>query len=313
MNKEQYKQQFIEKAKLLHNNKYDYSKVDYQNNKTKVCIICHKKDENGIEHGEFWQRPNDHISSKAGCPKCKKVFRYDTKSFIEKAKNIHGSKYNYDKVDYINNKTKVVIICPLHGEFEQTPSDHLQGHGCPHCANQKLSEIKFIGTQQFIEKANKVHNNKYDYSLSDYKGCYEKIRIICPIHGEFQQEAHNHLRGQGCPKCNQSKGEKTIETYLQLNNINYINQYEIPIDKNINISGIAKIDFYLPDYNLYIEYNGIQHYIPMKYFGGELEFKHQQERDKYVKNYCGNKLIEIKYNCENIDGLLNSKIFNANK
>lgn len=164
--------------------------------------------------------------------------------------------------------------------------------------------------QQFIEKANKVHSNKYDYSLTDYKGCYEKVKIICPIHGEFQQEAHSHLRGQGCSKCNQSKGEKTIETYLQLNNINYINQYKIPINKNINISGKAKIDFYLPDYDLYIEYNGIQHYIPMKYFGGELGFKHQQERDEYVKNYCGNKLIEIKYNCENIDDLLNNKIFN---
>ena len=120
-------EEFIEKAKQIHGNKYDYSKVEYKGNKIKVCIIC-------PEHGEFWQMPINHCSKNNhnGCPICAKTIvanklRKNNSYFIEKAKQIHGDKYDYSKVEYVNNRTKVCIICPEHGEFWQTPDNHLKG------------------------------------------------------------------------------------------------------------------------------------------------------------------------------------------
>ena len=108
---------------------------------------------------------------------------------------------------------------------------------------------------------------------------------------------NNHLRGTGCPKCCQSKGEKQITKLLLEKNINFISQYKINIDSNINSSGNAFIDFYLPDYNTFIEYNGEQHYIAKEFFGGKLGLEQQQKRDSYVRNYCNINNIKqvIKY------------------
>lgn len=124
------REQFIEEAKQVHGDKYDYSKVDYTNSKTKVCIIC-------PTHGEFWQTPNKHLNGKQGCPKCSGKNK-TTKDAIECFKKVHKDDYIYDKVEYKNNRTKVCIICPEHGEFWQTPDKHLQGEGCPICKSSKL-------------------------------------------------------------------------------------------------------------------------------------------------------------------------------
>lgn len=121
-------EQFIKKAQQIHNNKYDYSKVEYVNNRTKVCIIC-------PEHGEFWQTPNSHLNGN-GCSSCKGLKKLTTKEFIERAKQVHGNKYDYSKTIYVNKRTKVCIICPIHGEFYQTPHNHVyQKQGCPECGN----------------------------------------------------------------------------------------------------------------------------------------------------------------------------------
>ena len=185
---------FIETARKIHGDKYDYSKVEYINNSTKVCIIC-------PEHGEFWQTPNKHLSGQ-GCRKCgiKRVWekrgRITTEEFINKAKKVHGDKYDYSKVEYKNNSTKICIICPIHGEFWQTPSSHLGGCGCPKC-----SGLERLDTQAFINRAKKVHGDKYDYSKVEYINMNRKVCIICPIHGEFWQTPVNHLKGKGCSKC----------------------------------------------------------------------------------------------------------------
>ena len=124
-------EQFIEKAKQIHGNKYDYSKVEYVNNHTKVCIIC-------PEHGEFWQTPNSHLNGN-GCSSCKGLKKLTTKEFIERAKQVHGNKYDYSKTIYVNKRTKVCIICPIHGEFYQTPHNHVyQKQGCPECGKNML-------------------------------------------------------------------------------------------------------------------------------------------------------------------------------
>ena len=141
--------EFIEKAKEVHGDKYDYSKVEYIDANTKVCIVC-------PIHGEFWQKPSNHLQGK-GCLVCAQRRNTITKEeFIKKAREVHGDKYDYSKVEYITSTTKVCIICPKHGEFWQTPCSHLQGCGCNKCRS--------LATEEFIEKARKVYGDKYDYS-----------------------------------------------------------------------------------------------------------------------------------------------------
>ena len=186
--------EIIAKAKLVHGDKYDYSKVDYVKDYIKVCIIC-------PEHGEFWQRPHAHLQGQ-GCPKCKsKKQTCTTDEFIAKAKKIHGDKYDYSKVKYIDTKSKVCVVCPEHGEFWQTPHNHLSGQGCPKCGVEKQTSTK----EEFIKKAKEIHGDKYDYSKVDYSNAHTKVCIICPNHGEFWQTPNNHLRGHGCPKCKRNK------------------------------------------------------------------------------------------------------------
>jgi hypothetical protein len=184
---------FIKKSNLKHNNKYDYSKTIYKNFQTKISIICKIKD-----HGLFRQAPKSHING-TGCPKCLESY-CDTTIFITKAKVVHGNKYNYDKTVYKSGKNKVVISCKIHGEFLQRAYNHLNGQGCKSCGY-----IQGPGTtlDEFIIKAHKKHNNKYDYSQSVYKNSVKKIKIICPInnHGIFHQSPTGHLTGNGCSKC----------------------------------------------------------------------------------------------------------------
>lgn len=143
--------------------------------------------------------------------------RLTREEFIRRARQIHGWKYDYSKVEYVNNRTKICIICPEHGEFWQTPNSHLQGKGCGKCRNKKISKSKTYKTEYFIKRAKVRHNNKYDYSKTIYKGVHHKVCIICPEHGEFWQEANSHLQGQGCPKCGNKRKIKS-HTKWNLNN-----------------------------------------------------------------------------------------------
>ena len=194
---------FIEEAKKVHGNKYQYSNVNYINKTTKVCIIC-------PEHGEFWQTPKAHISLGYGCKRCGRKVCAQKKSktkeaFILQSREIHGWKYDYSKVNYVNSFSKVCIICPEHGEFWQTPHDHLKGNGCPACGNNKKRNGRLLTTTKFIEKAIAKHGNRYDYTKVDYTNCSTKVCIICPEHGEFWQTPNSHLSGQGCPLCRNKK------------------------------------------------------------------------------------------------------------
>lgn len=131
--------------------------------------------------------------------------RYTTETFIEEARKIHRDKYDYSQVKYVNSRTKVKIICPKHGIFEQTPHGHLTGRGCYKCGNKKQQQSRCLTTEQFIEKARKIHGNKYDYSLVEYKKNSIKVKIICPKHGVFEQTPVTHLRGSGCRRCTKKK------------------------------------------------------------------------------------------------------------
>lgn len=195
MTRQQTTEQFIAKANKIHNYKYNYSKSIYTKADELVTIICKK-------HGEFCQRASSHLR-KRGCPTCNKT---NITSFIEKANLIHNFKYDYSKVNYKGTINKVIILCKIHGEFNQQVASHLQGAGCPSCNRTDKNS--------FIEKANKIHNNRYDYSKSNYIKRTDKIIIICLIHGEFIQCAHNHLKGQNCPSC-VGRAKVTKETFLK--------------------------------------------------------------------------------------------------
>ena len=272
---------FIKRASEIHNGKYNYTKTEYKNNHTKVCIIC-------PEHGEFWQIPSNHLNG-SGCPKCSGKIRKTNETFKEEATKIHNGKYDYSKVNYINNSTKVSIICPKHGEFWQTPNSHLRGNGCPVCrANRKLDN------DRFIQRAKIVHNNKYDYTRTNYINEREPICVICPEHGEFWQIARNHLYGHGCPKCghNRSHLEEEIAAFLNENAIVYEEQKKFPW---LKYDYPLSLDFYLPDYYIAIECQGEQHFKPVNYFGGASQLKYIKDRDKKKKELCEKYGIRILY------------------
>ena len=277
-------EQFLEDARKVHGNKYDYSKVEYKGHKEKVCIICPK-------HGEFWQLPTPHTQGE-GCPHCERERRSKTtEQFIKEAREVHGNRYDYSKVKYINRNTLVTIICSEHGEFKQAPFNHLKGKGCPKCAKNYQ-----YGTKEFIEKANKIHNNKYDYSKVQYQTAKIPVTIICPEHGEFEQTPDIHLRGCGCKKCqlkSQTKlYEKLKESFPNEEILFEVDNTIVPWLKS------QRFDIYFPKYNIAIEYNGQQHYIPVDIFGGKLSLNNTKERDKLKRQKCKENnctLFEIKY------------------
>lgn len=222
MKRIKYQENFICKANIKYNNKFDYSKVEYVNNHTKVCIIC-------PIHGEFWQTPYKHLMKdrKYGCPLCgqdnskfKTISKKEehAENFITKAIKKHNNKYDYSKVEYVNATTKVCIICPEHGEFWQTPSSHMNGHGCPKCNNPNK-----IAKDKFIHKSKLLYNNIYDYSNVEYKDSEHGVIIYDKINKVFFiQTPKNHLKGKHYNINN------IIEWYRINNNIEeyYKNIYE---------------------------------------------------------------------------------------
>lgn len=295
-NKKMTTEAFIEKAKQIHGDKYDYSKVEYVNSHTKVCIIC-------PFHGEFWVSPANHLRER-GCPKCRSrknvvnsyeiskpmlIRKHTKETFFEKAKKIHGDKYDYSKVNYKDNKTKVCIICPIHGEFWQRPDHHLHGQGCKKCGDLRRSENKKIYQEDWIKAADELHNHKYDYSKINYVNANTKVCIICPEHGEFWQKPASHMQGNGCPICNESVLEREIITFLKNENIKY--EYRC----HLEWLGNLELDFYLPDYNVAIECQGLQHFEPIEHFGGIERFVKQIENDKLKMEKCCEQKIKLLY------------------
>ena len=285
MSKRLTKEQFIEKSRKVHGDKYDYSKVEYINNSTKVCIIC-------PIHGEFWQTPANHMNGQ-DCPECSGRGN-TTESIIEKFKKIHGDKYDYSKVIFERVDKKVCIICPIHGEFWQEPSNHVNGkNGCPKCGYNNIHNKRKYTNEWFIEKARAIHGDKYDYSKVEYYNIDTPVCIICPIHGEFWQTPYHHLRRkQGCPICKQSHMENDISNFLNKNNIRFIPQCD---NKTFEWLKRQSLDFYLPDYNVAIECQGEQHFQPVEHFGGEKKLETMRKLDIKKYKLCEEHNIKLYY------------------
>ncbi len=199
---------FESRAMLVHGDKYDYSEVAYEGYESKVRIRCR-------EHGFFEQSPANHLRG-SGCPMCyrdcvktksSKALEEHVIGFEEKARAVHGDRYDYSEVVYKGASSKVRIRCKEHGVFEQRPTSHLRGQGCFSCGNKAKGAIVFNkASAEFRSKAMKVHSGKYDYSDVVYLGNKKKVVIKCSKHGAFNQSPNSHLKGRGCPACSREAG-----------------------------------------------------------------------------------------------------------
>jgi hypothetical protein len=282
---------FVSKAKEIHGDEYDYSKVVVSKDflLTSIIIICKI-------HGEFEQLVKNHIDKKKGCKRCalSKSLVNNNANFLKKATKIHGNLYDYSKVTYKVYNEFVTIICKIHGEFEQKPYLHFQGQGCRKCAFERQVKRNTNDNEHFIIRSRKAHGDLYDYSKADYKKWNIKVKIICKIHGEFEQRPNDHMNGKKCPKCinngRSSIGEKEVFEFLREKfTFLSINRSEIFFIKGKKY----EIDIFIKNLKIGIEYNGTYHHAdPRKYDGENLILGRKAtevwEKDKTkIKAFCG--------------------------
>ena len=277
---------FIEKAIVKHGNLYDYSETNFCGSKTKVKVICSL-------HGAFMISPYNHISQNINnpgkCPQCANKNRGDNnpnlligQDVIHRCREIHNNYYSYNElVDIRGADTILGVTCPKHGIFNISVHRHLHcKNGCSQCSQDERTSSIGYSEDEFISLCKIKHNYFYDYSKTSYSGCYNKVDIICPKHGDFNQVAHGHLYGYGCPRCGStaSKYEDAIKWILDRYNIEYTQRSRKEIYP-------LELDFYIPSKKLAIEVNGL-------YWHSELK---QLDRLYHInkKNLCQQQGINL--------------------
>lgn len=324
-------ERFIFESKKIHNNKYDYSLVNFINMNTHVKII--------LDGDIYLQTPAKHLMGR----EIEKGLKLKTTSeFIADANKVWKNKYNYSLVDYKGANIPIKII--YDGNiFEQTPSCHLQGFKCEsdviknqddfirkaldrHGEKYDYSLVDYKGiskkvkiiyngiiyeqkagahlyaglvenrivkktTESFIMEANQVHDFKFDYSKVNYINSQTKIIIICKIHGEFSQIPTSHLQGHGCSFCMESNGEKEIAKFLKKYKINYSREHKFK--ECVGKRYMMPFDFYIPSIRTCIEFDGKQHYEPVEHFGGLKAYEQLKINDKIKSDYCEDNYISL--------------------
>lgn len=283
--------EFISDAIAIHNDKYIYDKVNYVNNKSNIIITCKK-------HGDFSQTPKSHLKG-GGCSKCAILYRSIKRQkglsyYLNLFNNKHGNTYDYSKITHIDRNTDIITVtCKKHGDFKTKVGRHVY-YGCSICGHDSTASIRSLGIDEFIQRSSKKHSNRYDYSKSIYESINKKVIIICKEHGEFMQSPTTHMIGAGCPNCkNVSRGENEVHRVLQEYNYNFIQQYTFNDCKHKHV---LKFDFFLPEYNMCIEFDGIQHFDTKnsRFYDPDLTI-----RDEIKNKYCLDnniKLLRIPYN-----------------
>lgn len=280
-------EEFVIAAKAVHGDIYNYSMVNYKNNLSKVVIICKL-------HGKFLQSPISHINHRCGCPQCSHNVLKTNDDFILQASTTHRDIYDYSKTNYVNDQTKVIIVCKNHGDFLQTPNKHLAGQGCPTCVNKNKT------TDIFILQANAIHESKYNYSEFIYRGAFVKGIIICSKHGRFEQTPDNHLHGKGCSKCVGKYSIKCDKWIDSLSNKNIIKGFRM------RITGFKrKIEFdgFDPTTNIVYEFYGDRwHGNPQNFPQNKMDtaikktygelYQYAMNREKLIKN-AGFQMVTI--------------------
>ena len=276
---------FIERAKSIHGNKYDYSLTEYKSAHSKIKFKCNRCG------GIIEQQACDHLRTQGGCRKCGEKESHEPRKLTEK--QFWESVLNYNKeknwnLDFSKSIFKglnslITFKCPIHGDISKKARELYKGHGCQKCGCEANGIKARKSTEQFIKDAKKVHGDYYDYSEVDYKTAFTKIKIIDPEYGPFFMAPNSHLNGQGFGKI--SNGEKIIRYYFLQHNICFEKEKTFK-DLRSDTQTPLRFDFYLPDLNTCIEFQGEQHFKPVSYFGGEESFKKLKENDNKKVEWC---------------------------
>lgn len=290
-------QQFIQKSKAKHGDRYDYSQIKYLTAKTPVTIGC-------SFHGYFQQTPDKHLRGGYGCPRCGweamgRKRELNPETVATKCNKVHHAKYQYlESFHDSDGVAFLVISCPTHGSFTQNTNNHLHGNGCPGCAQEE----QLLPQEVFLSRCNESHNHRYDYSNTVYTRLVDKVFIVCPEHGEFRQRAKSHMEGKGCPLCVTYKGEKCIAKWLSERGYTFESQKIFEGCVNPKTKSQLRYDFYLPDINLLLECDGTQHRNPKAFCKtsekAAVRFRKQQCRDLIKERYAkkeGIRLFRIPY------------------
>ena len=276
----------------------------YVDSNTKIMHYC-------SVHNIYWDTTPSRVLHGVGCEMCRKEkFRKAMcKTHQQYVEEVHLINPNISVVEnYIDATTPIKHYCNKHDVYWYAlPDNILSGHGCMECGKEKISDKNRKTHEQYVKELEVANSNIVVVDV--YINALTPILHKCLIDGhEWYASPANILYGTGCPKCNESKGEKNIGKWLNDNNIRYVSQ---KIFNDCKYIRPLPFDFYLPDYNICIEYNGMQHYKPINYFGGEINFEIQQKRDNIKRNYCKNnniKLLEISYD-KDIENELNNFLF----
>lgn len=288
--------EFLARMQILHGNDYDYSDVDYTTRDGKIKIYCKTCRE------FFFQKADYHMNG-SKCPKCAHISSVQKRSLhkkeiIERANLVHLGKYDYSFMEEYPtiNGGLATIVCSIHGQFFQNIGNHLDGCGCPTCAAEERGKLLSLGKDEFVKRSSIMHVGMYDYSKVVYTNAVTKVEIICSVHGVFWQEPQHHLAGSGCPQCRISSGEREIIRFLKNKNIIYV------FEKKFKDLGRLSYDFYLPQQNILIEYDGIQHFEPTDFGSGTAvalrEFRLRKANDLLKTKYASDnniRLIRIAY------------------
>jgi hypothetical protein len=226
-------EEFIAKAKKVHGDRYGYEEVVYVTMKDKVRITC-------PEHGVFEPTAGNFLRG-SGCPTCAGRNKSTAEEFIVKAREVHGDRYNYDEVVYVNAHAKVRIICPEHGVFEQKPNSHLSGSGCAKCTGRNKT------TEEFVAQARAVHGDRYMYDEVAYVRGNLKVLITCPEHGVFEQAAKGHLTGKGCPRC--ATRNATTEEFITKVKKTHGDRYGY--DEVVYVNSTTKVRITCPEHGVF--------------------------------------------------------------
>lgn len=239
--------------------------------------------------------------------------RKTTEEWIKDARKIHGNKYDYSKSIYTKNNSYIIIICKKHGEFEQWPAAHSSnGSGCPRCKAEIASERNRMSSDNILKRLQEKYNGRYSYPnfIKEYVNFHSSITIKCNLHNltySLQLCSHLQKHSPGCKKCiGKSYGESIIEYILNERDVSYISQYKFP---DCKIKRSLPFDFYLPDLNVCIEFDGKQHFDESSIYSSE-----NIKLADIVKNkFCLDnniRLIRVSYkDQQNINSVLEAELF----
>lgn len=283
--------EFIGKAREVHGDKYDYSKVEYVNNKTVVCIICQK-------HGEFWQTPNMHLIGRE-CPECKGGVKYTQDTFITKVQPFLKGNLDLSEFVYVNNQTKSKCKCLDCGnEWYVKPMLLMAGHGCPVCSRKQRGYKRRKTLERFIDDyEKKFPTSSYDFSEAEYKTAFTPIKVKCLQHGFFYSKPNQLLNGNGCPRCVASKMEIALSDRLYEASlpIEIKERNFIPWLINPETNHQMTLDLYIEKLRVAVECQGGQHFESIPFFGGDEALASVQSHDAMKKKLCKENGVELIY------------------